>query len=93
MKLTHDHLSLWYGTPDAPAPLDEIVSSGNAFVTVGVHPGSPTNGVHVRYRVDGGFVQSVPARHLRTDYDRNSQYFIASFPSLPSSSTACSVWM
>ena len=83
MKLTHDGLSLWYGTPDAPAPLQEVVPRTGARLTVGVHPPNPTNAVHVRYRVDGGFAQVVPGRELFTDALREAQYFGVNFPPLP----------
>jgi Protein of unknown function (DUF3237) len=80
VNLTHEGLSLWYGTPDAPAPLGELASRTEASVTVGVRPANPTNGVHVRFRVDGGFERSEPARELRTDLARNAQYFGLKFP-------------
>lgn len=87
MNLTHEGLSLWYGTPDALAPEEDAVlpRRGNSIV-IGVRPASPTNSVSVRYRVDGGHVQTVPARELRTDYQRQAQYFGASFPPFPSGS-------
>jgi Protein of unknown function (DUF3237) len=83
VKLTHDGLSLWYGTPDAPAPLQEVVPRTGALVTVGVHPPNPTNAVHVRYRVDGGLTQIAPGRELFTDGARAAQYFGVKFPPLP----------
>lgn len=83
MNLTHEGLSLWYGTPDAPAPTDLVVPRDGASLIVGVRPANPTNSVHVRYRVDGGIVQSVPGRQLRTDYDRDAQYFAVAFPAFP----------
>lgn len=82
MKFSGEGLSLWYGTPDAPAPLDDIVSRAEATVVVGVHPANPTNSVHVRYRVDGGIVQSAPGRELRTDYAKETQYYLVTFPPL-----------
>jgi uncharacterized protein DUF3237 len=83
VKLAHEGLSLWYGTPDAPAPLDDVVSRTEASAVVGVHPANATNAVHVRYRVDGGLAQSAPGRHLNTDYANGSQYFVVSFPPFP----------
>lgn len=84
MKLTHDGLSVWYGTPDAPAPGDEgIVAREGTSLVVGVHPANPTNSVLVRYRVDRGPVQTVPGRELRTDYNRQAQYFLVAFPPFP----------
>ncbi len=82
MNLTHEGLYLWYGTPDAPAPFDEeVVPRSGASLVVGVHPGNPTNSVLVRYRVDSGIVQTVPGRELRSDHERNVQYFAVVFPS------------
>jgi Protein of unknown function (DUF3237) len=84
MNLTNDGLSLWYGTPDAPAPDDGgIAPRSGASVVIGVQPANPTNTVLVRYRVDGGIVQSVPGRELRTDYNRQTQYFAVTFPAFP----------
>lgn len=83
MKLSHDGLSLWYGTPDAPAPLDEVVPRDEASLVVGVSPPNPTNSVQVRYRVDGGFVRAAPGRELRTDQARKAQYFAVDFPPMP----------
>jgi hypothetical protein len=83
VNLTHEGLTLWYGTPDAPAPLDELVPRVGASLVVGAHPANPTNAVRVRYRVDGGIVQSVPGREFRTDYERDAQYFAVTFPSFP----------
>jgi len=81
VKLTHDGLSLWYGTPDAPAPFDqEVVARDGVSLVVGVSPASPTNSVAVQYRVDKGFVQSVPGIELHIDQDRSAQYFVIRFP-------------
>ena len=81
MKLSNDGLSLWYGTPDAPAPFDdEVVPRQGVSVVVAVQPANPTNRVFVRFRVDGGAVQTAPGREIRTDYGRNVQYFAVEFP-------------
>lgn len=80
MLLANEGLSLWYGTPDAPAPLDEVASRDAAAVTIGVRPASPNNSVQVRFRVDKGYEQIEPARELRIDYERDVQYFAARFP-------------
>jgi hypothetical protein len=84
LNFTHDGLSLWYGTPDAQAPGDSgVVPREGAGLVVGVQPPNPTNTVLVRYRVDGGLVQAVPGRELRTDYARQAQYFGVTFPAFP----------
>jgi hypothetical protein len=80
VNISHEGLSLWYGTPDAPAPLDEVASREAASVTIGVRPASPANSVQVRFRVDNGLEQVEPARLLRTDYERDCQYFATKFP-------------
>jgi len=82
MNLTHDGLTLWFGTPDTPGPFDEeVVAREGVSLLVGVHPANPTNSIVVRYRVDSGIMQSVPGREVRTDHVRGRQYFVASFPS------------
>ena len=83
MNLTHEGLSLWYGTPDAPAPIDEVAPRSGPSLVVGVRPANPTNAVLVRYRVERGPVQAAPGRELRTDYDRDAQYFAVRSPAFP----------
>jgi hypothetical protein len=80
MRDSHEGLTLWYGTEDAPAPNGVETGRTSIVVTVGVHPANPSNVVSIRYRVDGGPAQSVPARLVRTDYAVQSQYFTATFP-------------
>lgn len=84
MNLTHEGLSLWYGTPDAPAPGDAgPAPRQGASLVVGAHPAHPTNTVSVRYRVDGGLARTAPGRELRTDFARQVQYFVVDFPPFP----------
>lgn len=87
MNLTHEGLTLWYGTPDALAPdEDAIMPRRGTSLVIGVRPSSPANSVAVRYRVDGGQAQTIPGRELRTDYQRQAQYFGVSFPPFPTGS-------
>jgi hypothetical protein len=83
VKHTHDGLTLWYGTPDAPAPIGDVVSPSGASIVVGVHPANPSNVVHAKYRLDGGVIQIAPGRLLTTDDAHQSQYFVVPFPNLP----------
>jgi hypothetical protein len=84
VNLTEEGLSLWYGTPDAPAPADgEVVPRRGAWLVVGAHPANPTSGLQVRYRVDGGLVQTAAGRALRVDYERNFAYYAVAFPAFP----------
>jgi len=78
MRFEHQGMSLWYGTPDAPAP-GETIPSGAATITIGVQPADASNKVEVRYRVNNGPEQSVPAQWLRSDPAKKSQYFQARF--------------
>jgi len=80
MNFTNDGLSLWYGTPDAPGPPEEVARGSRPALTVGVRPPSPSNTVEVLYRLDGGFVQRASAMERRTEYERDAQYFRAVFP-------------
>lgn len=86
MRQIHDGLSLWYGTPDAPAPPETGARRAGSSLVVGVRPPSPANVVEVRYRVDGGLVCHMVAREIQTDFARQLQYFRATFPFLPEGS-------
>ena len=62
---------------------DGVVPRSGTSLVVGVHPANPTNTVFVRYRVDGGVIQTVPGKEIRTDYERRAQYFWVAFPPFP----------
>jgi hypothetical protein len=81
MEYTNQGLKLWYGTPDAPAPLDGVVQPrrGN-MVVVGVQPVDPRNAVTVQYRVDDGPIRIVLAVKFKKDFIRNAEYFRAQLP-------------
>lgn len=84
MRLANDGLTIWYATPDAPAPGDDgVVPRTGASITVGAHPASPINSVQVRFRVDGGRIQEVPAGQTRVDPERDYAYFVARLPPCP----------
>ncbi len=80
MKFTHEGLSLWCGAEDAPAPKDVEGLRRGISVTIGVCPLSSSNTVVIRYRINGGIVQTIPAILFRTDHTRARQYFRATFP-------------
>lgn len=81
MEYTNKGLTLWYGTLDAPAPLDGVVQprQGNTVV-VGVQPTGPLNAVTVYYRVDDGPVRTVHAVKFKEDFNRKAEYFRARLP-------------
>lgn len=83
VRFSNQNLTLWYGTPDAPAPLDgKIEARRRVSVTVAVQPAHPSNAVTVRYSVDEGLIQTVRAVRVRTDVARGVEYFRAAFPDL-----------
>jgi Protein of unknown function (DUF3237) len=87
VQLAHDRLQLWYGTPDAPAPVGTTERRRGVSVTVGVRPANPANAVSVRYRVDGGAVGVVSAPLVANDFRERTQYFRATFPTFWSGET------
>jgi hypothetical protein len=85
MRYDQNGTSVWYGTPDAPAPEGEVRAAANGRVTglaltVAVQPIGPRNSVEVRYRINGGGGLKVQASLARTDVRSNAQYFIAHLP-------------
>jgi hypothetical protein len=87
VRLAHDRLELWYGTPDAPAPDGTTEPRQGVSVTVGVQPANPSNAVSVRYHVDGRPVETVSAPLVGSDFQRRTQYFRATFPTFWSGET------
>jgi len=80
VNLSHDGLTLRYGTPDTPAPPDVVAPGAAPSLTVAVQPPSPANTVDVLYWVDDGAPQSLTAWETRTDYRNGTQYFRTKFP-------------
>jgi hypothetical protein len=87
VRLAHDGLELWYGTPDAPAPDGMTEQRDGVSVTVGVQPANPSNAVSVRFRVDGRATETVSAPLLANDFQKRRQYFRATFPTFWSGET------
>jgi hypothetical protein len=84
VRHSHDGITLWYATPDAPAPRDGPEQRDGLAVTVAVEPAHPSNTVLVRYRVDQGPDETTRAIRIRTDFPRRVDYFRAIFPDLGS---------
>ncbi len=80
MQFVNQGLSLWYATPDAPAPKGAVPPGAEELVTVGLSPPDGSNWVDVHYRVNGGAVDTVSARWFRNDHTRGAQYFTARLP-------------
>src|SRR5262245_20815134 len=80
MRFEHEGRSLWYGTPDAPAPEQAVRAGAEINITVGVYPVDSSNRVEIRYRVNQGQIETVSAKWLRTDPSGKAQYFRARLP-------------
>jgi len=80
MRFEHEGISLWYGTPDAPAPEQVVRAGAEIDITVGVHPVDSSNRVEIRYRVNQGAIETTSARWLKTDPSGKAQYFRARLP-------------
>src|SRR6266567_6610295 len=80
MHFEHEGMSLWYGTPDAPAPRETVQADTDITITVGVQPMNAGNNVEVLYRINQGPTEKVTAKWLRNDTYKKSQYFRASLP-------------
>ena len=83
-RYTQNGLTLWYGTEDAPAPLQGETPRGDVAITIAVQPPHPSNRVVIRYRIAGGAVKTLSAILTSTDYAGATQYFRAVFTDLPS---------
>lgn len=83
MRFEQEGVSLWYGTPDAPAPgPGEAVHVGSDItITVGVRPIDTSNRIEVLYRTNQGPTKNIAANWLRNDFSGRAQYFSAHLPS------------
>jgi hypothetical protein len=75
MRFEHKGRSLWYGTPDAPAPEQAVPAGAEVDITVGVHPVDSSNRVEILYRVNQGAIETAGAEWLWTDPSGKAQYF------------------
>ena len=87
MRFENDGMVLWYGTPDAPAPLDTVSAAAGGHqaivtITIAVQPASASNSVTIRFSVNGGPPQTVTAAFLQHNIVQKAQYFVATFPTL-----------
>jgi hypothetical protein len=80
MRFDDQGRSLWYGTPDAPAPGETVQAHTPAKITIGLLPPAASNRALVSYRVNGGPAHSIAAVWQRHDVSRGAQYFTAWLP-------------
>jgi len=76
MWLTQGGVSLWYGTPDAPAPSGVVAAGSDTSVTIGLHPPDPAANITVLHRFNHGAPHTVTAQPTHHDAAGN-QYFRA----------------
>lgn len=76
MRFENDGITIWHGTPDAPAP-GSIAQRDSKALVIGVKPIDASNTVSVDYRVNGGVAKQVVASWLRNESQTQSQYFLA----------------
>src|SRR5436190_12830834 len=87
MRFENDGMVLWYGTPDAPAPLDTVSAGAGdhqaiVAITVAAQPASASNSVTIRFSVNGGPPQLVTAAFMQHNVLQKAQYFVATLPTL-----------
>src|SRR5471032_2565008 len=76
MRVSQEGVSVWYGTPDAPAPSGNVAAGADTSVTVGLQPPDAQASVTVLYRINHGAPRTVTA--LPTHHDSfGKQYFRA----------------
>src|SRR6266851_6579721 len=62
MRVTQGGVSVWYGTPDAPAPSGVVATGGDTSVTIGIEPPDPHASITVLYRINHGAPHTVAAQ-------------------------------
>jgi hypothetical protein len=76
MRVSLGGVSLWYGTPDAPAPSGVVPSGGDTSVTIGLQPPDPAANITVLYRINHGAPHTITAQPVHHD-PAGKQYFRA----------------
>ena len=80
MQFEYQGRSLWYGTPDAPAPEEAVQAGAEIAITIGVSPVDASNNIELLYRIDHGPTAMVAAKWLQNDPSGKAQYFRARLP-------------
>src|SRR5262249_39907653 len=76
MRVTQGGGSVWYGTPDAPAPSGVVAPGADTAVTIGIEPPDPHASITVIYRINHGAPHTVAAQ-LSHQHAAGRQYFQA----------------
>ncbi len=67
MRLTQGGVSLWYGTPDAPAPSGAVAPGGDTSITIGLQPADQAASITVLYRINHGAPLTIAAQPTHQD--------------------------
>jgi Acetoacetate decarboxylase (ADC) len=74
MRFERDGITWWYGTPDAPAPRDVVLSGSEVRIRIGIQSSEEAD-VGVAYRVNGGPAKTLSAQPISGG---NGTYYEAS---------------
>ena len=75
MRVSEEGVSMWFGTPDAPAPSGVVAADGDTSITIGLQPPDPAAAVTVLYRINHGPPRTVLAQPKHPEAGK--QYFHA----------------
>jgi hypothetical protein len=75
MRVSEGGVSIWFGTPDAPAP-SGVVAAGDTSITIGLKPPDPAARITILYRINHGGPRTVAAQPTRRDAP-GTQYYRA----------------
>ena len=87
MRFTHEGMTLWTGTQDAPSPGESVTAGETISIMIGVQPVNASNQVGVRYRVNEEPPKTVSANWIRNDLSGKAQYFKAQLPAFQEGDT------
>lgn len=76
MQVNQGGVSVWYGTPDAPAPAGVISGGGDTSVTIGIEPPNTAAEITVLYRINHGAPHTAVA-HPNHQGPAGKQYYRA----------------
>lgn len=80
MRFEDNGISVWYDTPDAPAPRETVSPGTKIPITIGIWPADASNQVQVHYQIDRGPMLSVAAKFWKNVPTRQIHYFHAYLP-------------
>jgi hypothetical protein len=82
MQYENDGMTLWFGTPDAPAPGEVVAADKPVSITIGISPQDASHVVKLLYRINKSSEKpkEVEADWIRSDPSGKSQHYRAFLP-------------